>query len=943
MKSWSPRVLGLALLTGLLFWVVDALLDFLVFYPGEGSFPDLLLFDVPPHELYVRFLILTFFLVSGALISRSVREREAVQDRLQEQRDRARQFLETAEVMLVALDAEGRIEMLNRRGCEILGCRGRGEACELLGENWFERCLPEEIRDEVRKIHGRVMAGDLETTEAVEERIVTRQGEERVIAWRNAIRYDREGRAHGTLSSGMDITEERRREEAKRKTEQLLDETGEMARVGGWEVDLETDRVQWTRVTRLLHEVPEGYEPAVEEALDFFPPEDRRRLSNALNRARHEGEPYDLELDFVTAKGNRRRVRAIAKPEMEDGTCIRLRGTFQDVTDRWKMEEALRASERKYRTVFETTGTATGVLEEDTRISLVNTEMEELIGLPRKEIEGKRSWTEFVAPEDLEWMREQHELRREHPDAAMKRYDFVFVTADGERKNVTLAVDVIPGTSRSVASILDVTARVEAQKALQEALEWQRNIVEGSRDAIFVSDRDARFVLVNSAAVELTGYTRAELLEMRIPDLHAELDREAYRRYHARILAGEEALTEAPVLRSDGSKIDVEFNNRRVEVGGRVYMHTVARDVTARKRTEAELKASERRYRSLVEGLQEGIWVIDENAVTTFVNPAMAEMLGYEAEEMVGRPLTDFVFPEDRGDVEEHLARRRDDIAEVHDFNFRRKDGTGIWASVSGTAVFDEEGRYRGAKAGVMDITAQVEAQRRLEASRTRLRALAARLERVREEERTSLARELHDQLGQILTSLRMDLSFLPEEAGADVRSLEAPLQEALGVVDQAIALTQNLSARLRPPVLDVLGLDAAIEWHTERVEPSSGLEWELELEKGEARLDREVAGAVFRVFQEAATNVIRHARASTVGVRLTYPDGDLLLEVLDDGVGIRDEDLRAVDSLGLAGMSERALALGGELAVRGRPGDGTAVILRVPLPDEGLEPAEGT
>jgi PAS domain S-box-containing protein len=160
-----------------------------------------------------------------------------------------------------------------------------------------------------------------------------------------------------------------------------------------------------------------------------------------------------------------------------------------------------------------------------------------------------------------------------------------------------------------VGTHVDVTHRREAEAALREALEWQQRIFEGSRDAIFLSDAEARFIAVNAAAERLTGYSRGELLAMRIPDLHEEVDLGAFRTFHARILAGESVLSEAPVRRKDGGKAEVEFSNSAIDVGGRTYMHTIARDLTERRRAEATLLATQERYQRLFSTMNEGFAV----------------------------------------------------------------------------------------------------------------------------------------------------------------------------------------------------------------------------------------------------------------------------------------------------------------------------------------------
>ncbi len=157
---------------------------------------------------------------------------------------------------------------------------------------------------------------------------------------------DDDGKVIGYVGVARDVTEQKRRQQALQRSEQFLTQTGRMARVGGWEIDLRTNTVHWTPVTCEIHELPPGYQPDVDTALEFFPPESREPLQEAIHRAVEFGEAYDLELDFVTSKGNKLRVRTIGRPVMEDGKCIRLYGTFQDITERHSLEQQLRQAQK---------------------------------------------------------------------------------------------------------------------------------------------------------------------------------------------------------------------------------------------------------------------------------------------------------------------------------------------------------------------------------------------------------------------------------------------------------------------------------------------------------------------------------------------------------------------------------------------------------------------
>jgi signal transduction histidine kinase len=232
--------------------------------------------------------------------------------------------------------------------------------------------------------------------------------------------------------------------------------------------------------------------------------------------------------------------------------------------------------------------------------------------------------------------------------------------------------------------------------------------------------------------------------------------------------------------------------------------------------------------------------------------------------------------------------------------------------------------------ASVADAIAQgierKQAEQELEQSFAQLRALAGRLQRIREEERTRVAREIHDELGQALTAIKIDLSLLGLSRGQGQQF--APIMKE---VDETIELVRKISTELRPGILDAVGLVAAIEWGAGEFESRHVIKCRLNLPKDEMVIDPERATALFRIFQETLTNVVRHAEATEVNVRLARENAVLILEIHDNGKGIGEDQVSADRSLGILGMRERALLLGGELSIRGAPGEGTTVQVRLP------------
>ncbi len=223
-------------------------------------------------------------------------------------------------------------------------------------------------------------------------------------------------------------------------------------------------------------------------------------------------------------------------------------------------------------------------------------------------------------------------------------------------------------------------------------------------------------------------------------------------------------------------------------------------------------------------------------------------------------------------------------------------------------------------------------AEERVRESEEKLRALAAHLITVREEERTHIAREIHDELGQVLTGLKMELTWLAKRLRDSQKPLIEKTKSMFGLIDLTIQSVRRISAGLRPEMLDEMGLVAAIGWHAKEFQRRTGIRCRIKLPDEGRTLDKDLSTTVFRIFQEILTNVARHSRATRVDVDISISDERLTLEVVDNGVGISSRALNDGKSLGLLGMQERALRFKGEIDISGSPGHGTRVAVLIPL-----------
>jgi PAS domain S-box-containing protein len=393
-----------------------------------------------------------------------------------------------------------------------------------------------------------------------------------------------------------------------------------------------------------------------------------------------------------------------------------------------------------------------------------------------------------------------------------------------------------------------------------------------------------------------------------------------------------------------------------------------------RRGSEQVLSDSEERFRLLVQSVQEyAIFQVDPLGQVASWNSGAERLKGYRAEEVIGKNISLFYPPEDvESGKPARLLAEAAQRGHSEDEGWRvRKDGSRFWAHVVITALRNAKGSLQGFAKVTRDMTEwhgreetlekakellelrfrqrtvvlaqvndelrteiaeRVRAEEQLKASLEQLRSLAARIQSVREEERTSIAREIHDELGQSCTALKMDLALIGHKLTKRQTQLRAKVDSAIRLVDEMIGTLRKIASELRPRTLDDLGLNAALEWQTHEFESRTGIPCRLTLPPEPLALDSERSTAIFRIFQESLTNVVRHARATRVEARLEREADYVLFQVHDNGAGFDPEEAKSGRSLGLVGMQERALLLNGHLKIEGIPGAGTTLTLRIPF-----------
>jgi PAS domain S-box-containing protein len=366
------------------------------------------------------------------------------------------------------------------------------------------------------------------------------------------------------------------------------------------------------------------------------------------------------------------------------------------------------------------------------------------------------------------------------------------------------------------------------------------------------------------------------------------------------------------------------------EAPGGLRVYGAVRDITERKQAAAALRQQNEMRLTILDNIPVMVAFLDREGHHQYVNRCWQSTLGWSLEETLHKDVLAEIYPDPA--YREHVLNSiRRAAGSWSDFETRTREGRVLDTSWANVPLLD------GSNIGIgIDITERQRAEQALQASIKQLRALAKQLQRVREEERKMLAREIHDELGQTLTGLKMDLAWLksnlPPAMEPEPLLLSETMDSMVELADRSIQEVRRLITQLRPPVLDNLGLEAAIEWQVGDLRQRTGIAGEFVSSLKGLTLDPNLATALFRILQEALTNVARHALATHIKIRLGKNDGALLLEIEDNGRGITASELEDSQSFGIMGMRERALVFGGEVNFIGQPGKGTTVRVLIPL-----------
>jgi PAS domain S-box-containing protein len=607
-----------------------------------------------------------------------------------------------------------------------------------------------------------------------------------------------------------------------------------------------------------------------------------------------------------------------------------------EALNRIRAEEELRESEERYRDLVENSRELICTHDLDGLILSANRAAAEVLGYDPKDYTGKRNLREILAPE----VRDQFDdyLARLRKDGFASGLMLV-QTSSGEGRlweyyNTLRTEGVATAIVRGMAR--DITEQRRAEKAMSDLRRELELTMNSMEEGVHRVDLKGNIVFENPAAARMLGWEVAELLGKRahVTMHHTRQDGTPYPTEECPIYAtfrdgvsrhvGDEVF-----WRQDGTSFPVEYmtapiRNDRNEIVAAVVTF---RDITARKRAEAALRESEERFSKAFYASPAALSVaLLEDGRLLEVNDAFLRITGYKRDEVIGRSTLELGLWLDSNQriTMAGLLRERGTVTDL-EIIFRKKSGE-VRDGLLSVDLIELSG-----KPCVLGIAQDITERKRAEEA---LRGYSRQLIQAQEAERQSIARELHDQIGQVLTAIRINLETIRDSSNR--AESNALLDEGVTIVDEAIQQVRDLSFELRPSLLDDLGLTAALRWYADRYAQRTGIHTKTSIgPESRIRLPRELETACFRIVQEALTNVARHAQAKNVSIDVRTMNGALSLSIKDDGIGFNSHSLTngvSLNSLGLRGMEERAHGLGGKLEIKSAPHEGTEVRVHFPM-----------
>lgn len=835
---------------------------------------------------------------------------------LQQNEEKYRSLIEQASDGIVITDMEGAILEVNNSIKKIIGF---GEE-ELIGYN-IATFLPEEDNYTNPLRINELMQG---RSLLYERRLLKKDGTILDVEVNSKM-----ASSHTLIGFIRDISERKKVEAALKQSNERFELIAEGTNDAVWDHDFVKNETWGNNKLQKIYGLGSNEEKInFEMFLDHIHPEERAGIEERMNLA-IENKAISISEIFRLKTGldvyKTFYDRAYVKYD-EEGNPERILGVMQDITDSENIKKQILKEKELSDSIINTLPGIFYLYNKAGNFLRWNTNFETVSGYTADEISQ-------MHPLDFFYEDEKDMLTSKIANVFVAGTDAVeanFLLKNKEKIPYYFTGKAVEyeGEICLVGVGLDFSDKVKNEALIKESEEKFRIIIEQASDGVFIADEDTYFIDVNSAGCRMTGYSLEELKKLKFVDIIPTEDTFLNPPRLVPLNSGSAVINERRIKRKDGSVIEVEVSAKKMGDG---RYQSFARDITARKKEEEILQQSEKKYKLLFYDNPLPMWMTMPPELEIIdVNDAALRQYGYSRETFLELNIRDLYPEEDISFFLTEMEKMKPDSINIHTWRHKKQDGSIIYVE-----SYQHEIVHEGKKVWLglsYDITEKYEAKNMLEKSYEDIRQLASNLQTIREDERTNIAREIHDELGQQLTGLKMDLHWLGRKIDNSDESVTQKMAESIELINATISTVRKIATDLRPSILDDLGLMPALEWQGEEFHKRSGTKVEFVNEAGDLPIPTKAATGIFRIYQELLTNVARHANANMVKAVL-YKDKDrLYFNVSDNGIGFDLNNTSNKKTLGLLGIRERTLLIGGTCEFISKPGAGSTTIISIPL-----------
>ena len=747
---------------------------------------------------------------------------------------------------------------------------------------------------------------------------------------------DQDGNNIGFILTSSDITERKKAEEEMKKSNERFELIARATNEVIWDHDFTRNETWGNKKLYELYGFNNSNEKInLEMFLEHIHPDEREGVEKRMQEAiAASNTSVSEEFRFKTAGGEFRNFYDRGYIEYDNnGIPLRILGAMQDITERESIKKQIIKEKELSDSIINSLPGIFYLYNKEGKFLRWNKNLETVSGYTADEISK-------IHPLDFFDKDEQELLTQKIGNVFVAGEDNVeanFLLKNKQKVPYYFTGQAIEyeGEHCLMGVGLDFSDKEKAKNAILASEAKYKELIEQASDGIFISNRDGRYIDVNTSACRMLGYSKEELLQMSGADIlyHPE-DVELLHQSYDALKTGQSYIRETTLKRKDGSELEVESNSKMLSDGRFIG---IVRDLTERKKADKAIRESEERYRVLVDNATEALVVFDVKK-QKFVNVSeSAEKLFKMSREELLKLGPQDVSPEYQPDgrlsseaVKENVNDTIEGKKPSFEWIHKDKEGNMIPCEVWLVRLPSEnEILIRGT---LIDISERKKAAEEIKTNSELLRELYSYLQNIREEERTHIAREIHDELGQQLTGLKMDLFWINRHLKTEEKKITEKLATTLSLIDTTITTVRKIATELRPSILDDLGLAAALEWQGEEFEKRSDIKVKFVSTLNETAVSPHISTALFRIYQELLTNIARHSKASMVNTNVYIESDNLNLKVDDNGAGFEVDNILSKKTLGLRGIKERTSLIGGTYEIKSVPERGTNVLISVPL-----------